>query len=67
MAGKVIDYAQAIGGALCLVPQGEPLEALRQDYQKMIDAGLLRSDAISFDELMNRLADLQNRANESVK
>ncbi len=65
--GEVIDYATAVAGTLCLVPVGEPLDALRQDYQKMIDAGLLRSDAIGFDGLMEKLADLQNRANDMVK
>ncbi|EEE35347.1 hypothetical protein RKLH11_4023 [Rhodobacteraceae bacterium KLH11] len=66
-AGEVIDYATAVAGTLCLVPAGEPLEALRQDYQKTTDAGLLRPDAIGFDGLMEKLADLQNRANEMVK
>lgn len=65
--GKVIEYAKAVSGSLCLAPEGEPLEALHQDYQKMIDAGLLRSDAIGFDELMEKMADLQIRANTMVK
>ncbi|MBT6097825.1 MAG: hypothetical protein HOH05_05545 [Marinovum sp.] len=50
-------------GSLCLVPKGEPLKALEEDYGKMIEAGLLQSDAVSFGELMNRLTKLQNRAN----
>lgn len=61
--GKVINYTEAVSGSLCLVPSDQPLEALEQDYQKMIDAGLLRSDAIGFGELMERLSDLQSRAN----
>lgn len=65
--GQVIDYATAVAGSLSLVPAGEPLEALRQDYQKMIDAGLMRSDAVGFDELMGKLADQQKRANELLK
>jgi len=64
--GTVIDYADAVSGSLCLVPSGEPLEALDQDYQRMIDAGLLRTDAIGFGELMARLGDLQSRANARI-
>jgi len=65
--GDVIDYAAAVSGSLCLVPPEEPLEALAHDYRKMIDAGLLRTDAIDFSDLMERLADLQSRANATVK
>ena len=53
----------AVKGSLCLIPTGEALEALRQDYQQMSDAGLLQSDATRFDELIDRLTDLENRAN----
>ena len=62
-AGVVVDYEAAVMGSLCLVPKGEPLKALEEDYGKMIEAGLLQSDAVSFGELMNRLTKLQNRAN----
>jgi hypothetical protein len=46
---------------------GEAQEALAQDYQKMQEAGLLRSDAISFDDLMARLMDIQDQANKRPK
>lgn len=61
--GTVINYQAAVTGSLSLVPTNAPLDALREDYGKMIDAGLFQSDAISFDELMKRLAALQDRAN----
>lgn len=66
-AGTVIDYGAAVSGALCLVPSGDPLEALRVDYQKMVDAGLFSTDVMEFDGLMGQLADLQARANALVK
>ncbi len=63
--GEVIDYGAAVAGKLCLVPAGEALEALEHDYSKMLDAGLLREDAVAFEELIARLASLQDRANAS--
>ena len=62
-AGKLVNYRDAVKGSLCLIPTGEALEALRQDYQQMSDAGLLQSDATKFYELIDRLTDLENRAN----
>jgi nucleotidyltransferase AbiEii toxin of type IV toxin-antitoxin system len=66
-SGSVIDYQAAIDGSLCLVPVGAPLGALRDDYAKMVDAGLFQSDVVSFDDLMNRLAELQDRVNTGGK
>lgn len=62
-AGNVIDYHDAVSGSLCLVPTGEALEALDHDYQQMLDAGLLQSDSFTFETLIKRLSDLQDRAN----
>jgi hypothetical protein len=61
--GNVIDYSNAVSGKLCLVPKGKALEALRDDYTKMIESGLFQGDVLGFDELMGRLAQLQQRAN----
>lgn len=63
--GMDIDYAAAVGGAICLVPQGPALELLREDYKKMVDAGLLLDDLGTerFEDLMARCAALQRRAN----
>ncbi len=62
-AGSVIDYQTAVDGSLCLVPAGAPLDALKDDYYRMIEAGLFQSDVVSFDNLMTRLAELQDRLN----
>ena len=62
-AGDVIDYNDAVSGKLCLVPNGTALEALRDDYTKMIESGLFQGDVLAFDKLMERLAQLQQRAN----
>lgn len=62
-AGDLIEYDRAVSGALCLVPTGEPLPALEEDYNRMLDAGLLNADAAPFTELIERLSRLQSRAN----
>ena len=62
-SGETIDYRDAVRGSLHLIPIGDALEALRQDYQQMLDAGLLQSDASIFDDLIDRLAVLEDRVN----
>lgn len=60
---KGVDYAKAIGGELRLVPSKEFAEAVRADYEAMLNGGLLQKDALSFDALMERCSDLQTRLN----
>ena len=62
--GNIIDYQAAVSGALCLIPSGEAFDALSNDYRQMLDAGLLQSDAVGFETLIERLSDLQDRVNE---
>jgi Nucleotidyl transferase AbiEii toxin, Type IV TA system len=62
-SGDVIDYAEAISGSLCLIPTGEARKALERDYNQMLDAGLVQSNAATFEKLMGRLSSLQDRAN----
>ena len=50
----VIDYEKAVKGGLVLIPQGEDMDALRADYQSMIDEGLLLEDVHDFDELITQ-------------
>jgi hypothetical protein len=64
--GNVIDYTAAIGGSLLLIPNGADLDALRKDYQSMIEEGLLREDAYDFNELIAQCTSLQKEANKSV-
>lgn len=65
-AGNVISYQAAVSGALCLIPEGEALDTLARDYQRMLEAGLLQSDALSFDALIERISNLQDRANAAL-
>ena len=58
-----VDYAAAVNGGLRLVPGGDGLKALEEDYARMVDDGLLLEDAEPFDALMARCADIAERAN----
>ena len=61
--GEVIDYAAAAGGKLQLVPAGEARAILAADYAKMLEDGLFPDGAETFERILARCADIQNRAN----
>lgn len=63
--GQVIDYERAVTGELCLIPTGSALEALKEDYRLMVDAGLFQSEPMEFETLLGRLAKLEHRANHT--
>jgi hypothetical protein len=65
-AAKGIDYLQAVSGGLRLLPEGDLKVLLRADYDAMIEGGLLSPHAPSFEDLMARCRDLQDRANASM-
>ncbi len=62
--GRLVDYQVAVGGSIRLVPKGAALEALEEDYSKMVAAGLLEEDAEPFAELMARCSALESRTNQ---
>lgn len=53
----------AIGGGLRLVPSGRGLDALKEDYVRMVEDGLLLDDAEPFDTLITRCDDIAATAN----
>jgi predicted nucleotidyltransferase component of viral defense system len=61
--GTQIDYSLAVNGSLVLVPEGEALQILEQDYVHMKDDGLLPAGAEEFQTIMARCADIEKRAN----
>ena len=64
-AGNWIDYSSAVRGDLQLVPDGPAYDVLAQDYARMVNDGMLLDDAETFDHLIERCADLEQRANET--
>lgn len=65
--GASIDYGAAVNGELHLVPGGKALEALEDDYRRMVDDGLLLDDAEPFETLMTRCAELAECVNSAAK
>ncbi len=63
VAGRWIDYETAVSGGLQLVPDGFALDALGEDYGRMVSDGMLLGDAEPFDALIERCRDLEARAN----
>ena len=61
-----IDYAAAVSGGLQLVPSGDALKTLEEDYGRMVDDGLLLEDAEPFEVLMARCAEIAARANRGA-
>ena len=62
-SGNWVDYQAAVAGGLRLVPSGDALLALADDYARMVEAGWLFEDAESFDELMDVCRTIEEQAN----
>jgi hypothetical protein len=58
------NYDACLTGGMRLVPPDEMLEALKTDYQKMIDAGMFYEAPTPFDEIVNTLAALEKTINQ---
>ncbi len=63
--GKAINYHAAITGSLQLVPADSALTTLANDYQKMVDDGLLLDEAEPFEELLRKCLNVQKKANKA--
>lgn len=64
-SGNWIDYQRAVSGQLQLVPEGEMYQVLADDYASMADDGMIPDDEEGFEQLMERCADIANRANKT--
>ena len=62
-SGDWVDYRAAVAGSLHLVPAGEALTALANDYARMVEDGWLLDDAEPFDTLMDACQSIEDRAN----
>ncbi|WP_025769454.1 nucleotidyl transferase AbiEii/AbiGii toxin family protein [Thioalkalivibrio sp. HK1] len=61
--GNPIDYGDLISGKLQLVPTGDARSALETDYKYMVDNGFLLDSADTFDDVIDRCADIERRTN----
>ncbi len=62
-----IDYVAAVSGNLQLVPIGAARTTLEEDYEKTRDGGLFLDEEEPFEELMDKCASVQSRANETAR
>jgi hypothetical protein len=60
------NYDCCLTGKLCLIPESELLEALRQDYQAMLDAKLFYGKQLAFDDIVERLKLLEVEINRVI-
>lgn len=63
-AGQWVDYVAAVSGGLQLIPEGDSLTALADDYAAMLEDGLLAVDQPDFSELIGRCHAIQERVNK---
>lgn len=66
-AGTKIDYFAATSGQLQLIPTGESLVALEQDYTSMLEDGLLALNQPSFTEIIDQCRVIQDEANRQAQ
>lgn len=65
-AGGTIDYMPAVTGHLHLVPTGEALRALADDYADMREDQVLLGEALTFDELMRACSEVESQVNRAT-
>lgn len=66
-SGEQIDYYASISGSLQLVPEGRALTVLAEDYQRMLEDGLLLDDVEGFDQLIAKCAEIQRKVNTATQ
>jgi hypothetical protein len=59
--GNRIDYLAAVRDGLTLVPTGNAYDALRADYQRMVEERLFIGEAESFETLMTKCSKIQGQ------
>jgi hypothetical protein len=65
--GAKVNYSAATAGHLQLVPSGEALIVLADDYRRMVEDGLFATSPEPFDVLMDRCGEIALRANAAFK
>ena len=61
--GNRIDFETSVMGGLQMVPTGEAYELLADDYEAMVRAEMFFNDPDTFENIMERCADIEARAN----
>lgn len=56
-------YDECLNGRLRIIPDEDGIQGLRRDYEEMHRTGMLSSDAPEFDQMMQRLKNLERNIN----
>lgn len=64
--GNHVDYRHAVNGNLRLVPTGDALTSLADDYEQMLAGGMFEITPLPFGKLMAACADLEARMNAAA-
>ena len=64
--GRKIDYFAATSGQLQLVPTGESLTALEEDYTAMLEDGLLALNQPNFADIIEQCRIIQDEVNRKI-
>lgn len=65
-AGAKIDYFAATSGQLQIIPTGESLTALENDYAAMLEDGLLGLHRPSFTDILEQCRAIEDEANRQA-
>ncbi len=65
-SGSKIDYFAATNGQLQLIPTGDSLEALENDYNAMATDGLLALHQPTFSDIIKQCTTIQNEVNRQI-
>jgi len=65
-SGSRIDYLEAVHSGLTLLPSGTGYDALRQDYLRMVEEGLLVGTSESFEILMTKCSGIEAQLRRRV-
>jgi len=65
-AGVTIDYERAVTGDLKIVPEGDALAALAEDYGKMITDDVMFGKALTFEQLIRVCREVETQANDAT-
>lgn len=62
-AGELINYQECLNGQLSLVPYGAAREILREDYNNMVQDGILLAQAPGFDVVLEQCSRIEAEIN----
>jgi len=65
--GKNYNYDACLNGGFLLLPEDNNIQALEQDYKKMIDSGMFFKEPPSFKDILEELRVVEFEINKNIK